>query len=505
MEEIKICVNIVENGIKRIKEQEATIKSLEEKEEYERLVKEMQEFLNNICYKDIDDERDIIMENNGENERDNSKKDNNRESIEENNNRRKRKRSNNQEKSVKRIRSKAIIADEIEGKDNDYESSTEEAEENSEETSDANKSSNKDKSKREKIKELIKELNETPIEDDEEIDRNIDVLDAYIKTEEYEGRLLRKWYNLGKQFILKIEGLKKVRKNKKRNNRMDENEYNRIIKEINKEKKYIIKEGILFRIKNNVELRVIKKYEFEGLMYIAHDHEQAGHFRIKATYNRIKENYYWKGMLKDIEIYVKSCDSCQRRGKPIKKHELNVIKIYSHSDYFTKWPEAKALEKADAKEVARFIYEDIICRHGCPKKILSDRGTKVGNVEDWDLKIPGILLAYRTKKNDSTKIEPGYLIYGRKMKTLLNLEEKVMTIKDRITGLIEELPSVRNKAKESIKKSQENQKKYHDQKRLKEGFNIGDKVLYYDASKEKQWSGKLEEKWKGPYYIHENN
>ncbi|GBB99336.1 hypothetical protein RclHR1_34930001 [Rhizophagus clarus] len=100
-------------------------------------------------------------------------------------------------------------------------------------------------------------------------------------------------------------------------------------------------------------------------------------------------------------------------------------------------------------------------------------------------------------------MEPGYLVYGRTMKTLLNLKEKVITIKERITRLIEELPSVRNKAKENIEKSQENQKKYHDQKKLKEGFNIGDKVLYYDASKEKQWSGKLEEKWKGPYYIHE--
>jgi hypothetical protein len=27
-------------------------------------------------------------------------------------------------------------------------------------------------------------------------------------------------------------------------------------------------------------------------------------------------------------------------------------------------------------------------------------------------------------------------------------------------------------------------------------FEIGDKVLYYNAAKEKQWSGKLEEKWK---------
>ena len=27
--------------------------------------------------------------------------------------------------------------------------------------------------------------------------------------------------------------------------------------------------------------------------------------------------------------------------------------------------------------------------------------------------------------------------------------------------------------------------------------------MYYNAAKEKQWSGKLEEKWKGPYYIYE--
>ena len=38
---------------------------------------------------------------------------------------------------------------------------------------------------------------------------------------------------------------------------------------------------------------------------------------------------------------------------------------------------------------------------------------------------------------------------------------------------------------------------------MKKNFQIGDKVLYYNAAKEKQWSGKLEEKWKGPYYIHE--
>ena len=334
-----------------------------------------------------------------------------------------------------------------------------------------------------------------------------------------------------------------------------------------------MKDDLLYKIKDDKEIRVIRDYEFEGLMYLAHDHELAGHFGIDATYDRIKDKYYWKGMRKDIEAYVKSCDSCQRRGKPVGKHELNTIKvkepfyqigidivgplkiterknryIVTAMDYFTKWVEAKALETADAKEVARFIYEDIICRHGCPKKILSDRGShfnnnlikslttefhikhnfstpyhpktnglierfnktlceslaKLDNTEDWDLKIPSILFAYRTKKNDSTKMEPGYLIYGRQMKTLLNLEDKEITMVERINGLIEELPKIRNQAKENIRKSQEKQKLYHDKRnKLKKNFQIGDKVLYYDAAKEKQWSGKLEEKWKGSYYIHE--
>ena len=32
-------------------------------------------------------------------------------------------------------------------------------------------------------------------------------------------------------------------------------------------------------------------------------------------------------------------------------------------------------------------------------------------------------------------------------------------------------------------------------------FYIGEEVLYHDAAKEKHYSGKLEEKWKGPYMI----
>ncbi len=67
-----------------------------------------------------------------------------------------------------------------------------------------------------------------------------------------------------------------------------------------------------------------------------------------------------------------------------------------------------------------------------------------------------------------------------------------------------DLTQAKKKAIENIEKSQSNQKKYHDRKiKRKSDLNIGDKVLLYDAAKAKQWNGKLEEKWKGPYYIHE--
>ena len=49
------------------------------------------------------------------------------------------------------------------------------------------------------------------------------------------------------------------------------------------------------------------------------------------------------------------------------------------TDYLTKWPEAEAMKEATAKNVVEFIYRKIICTHGCPKVILSDRGTHFRN------------------------------------------------------------------------------------------------------------------------------
>ncbi|GBB92557.1 hypothetical protein RclHR1_20220003 [Rhizophagus clarus] len=186
---------------------------------------------------------------------------------------------------------------------------------------------------------------------------------------------------------------------------MNEQDYQKIIENIEKEKKYELNNSKLYRIKKDKRLLVIRRYEFEGLLYMMHNyHELLAHFGINTTYEKIIEKYYWKGMRKDIEIYIKFCDRCQRRGKPIGRNELHPIEVKEPfyqigidfvellkvtkrgnkyiivaMDYFTKYPEAKAVKKDNAKTVADFIYEDIICRHELPQKIISDRGSHFKN------------------------------------------------------------------------------------------------------------------------------
>ena len=84
-----------------------------------------------------------------------------------------------------------------------------------------------------------------------------------------------------------------------------------------------------------------------------------------------------------------------------------------------------------------------------------------------------------------------------------DLTENGEQMEERLHQLISELPHALEITKTKITQQQMKQKEYHDNHvRHETSFKIGDKVLLYRAEKEKQWTGKLEEKWKGPYYIH---
>ncbi len=105
-------------------------------------------------------------------------------------------------------------------------------------------------------------------------------------------------------------------------------------------------------------------------------------------------------MTSDIKEYVKSCYECQRWGGPKKNNqkrtivlmdifewwEIDIVRPLPQTkdeyryivvviDYFSRWSEAWPLIHANAWQVAKFIYEEIICRFGALRVLQSDRGT----------------------------------------------------------------------------------------------------------------------------------
>ncbi len=186
---------------------------------------------------------------------------------------------------------------------------------------------------------------------------------------------------------------------------MDEETYQTLVWNIEKyHGKYELKEGKLIKLKPNKKLKVLKRNEIELILSLSYEHLLSGHFGFETTLNKLKERYYWSKMKNDVKSYIQTCDQYQRWGKTTDENELHLIKIkepfYQWGidivgpltetsrgnkyivvtiDYFTKYPKARALFNANAKSVANFIYEDIICRHRCPRKIISDRGTHFNN------------------------------------------------------------------------------------------------------------------------------
>src|SRR5688572_27123204 len=104
---------------------------------------------------------------------------------------------------------------------------------------------------------------------------------------------------------------------------------NQKIKQLEKESKnYEVKYKILYRKRiNEKSLRVLKEDEIDSVIFMMHNHSTGGHFGKDATYNRISTRFYWKGMYKDIEKYIRTCDSCQRRGNKGGVGCLNPIKV----------------------------------------------------------------------------------------------------------------------------------------------------------------------------------
>ena len=130
--------------------------------------------------------------------------------------------------------------------------------------------------------------------------------------------------------------------------------------------------------------------------------------------------------------------------------------------------------------------------------------------KEWDQYIDAVLFAYRTRKHKTTGKTPFYLMYGREATLLLDFKilskiqvEEANPLMNRLHQLIIELEEERNTVHQRIEKEQQKQKQLYDQQGISEKLKIGDQVLVERTWLKTSFSAKLENKWIGPYYIHD--
>ncbi|UYV83325.1 hypothetical protein LAZ67_23000532, partial [Cordylochernes scorpioides] len=152
----------------------------------------------------------------------------------------------------------------------------------------------------------------------------------------------------------------------------------------------------------NQHLLVIPKHLRLELLKSLHDAPTAGHLGFSKTYERVKNKYFWPGLLRDIRKYVAHCKECQRKKQstqkppgllkaippatsPFQRVGMDLLGRFPKSDtgnkwiivctdYLTRFAVTKALPTGEAKEAAKFLMEDVVLKHGAPREIITDRG-----------------------------------------------------------------------------------------------------------------------------------
>jgi hypothetical protein len=321
---------------------------------------------------------------------------------------------------------------------------------------------------------------------------------------------------------------------------------------------------------------IISRHQLSETLKKTHDHPLSGHQGQDTTYLKTSEVFYWPGMKEDTQHYVKTCAICQKRERrkgeaplqPIKKITMPFYQvgldvmgplpitltgkryIIMAVDHFTKWMEARALETADAQSIIAFVHEDVICRHGTPNIITTDRGSEFvnelfktfadeyrihhilttayhpqgnGQVErsnktvkdllakvtpkdgDWSHYLPSAIYATRVAKQASTRFSPAELLHGYRFRQPFDTRDREKTEEDPEIYAEQELSrlqEIRTKAGAFIKKAQDRQKRGHDKdNHMVQPLKIGDPVLLYRNIVESSWSAKLQPKWEGPFFI----
>jgi len=317
-----------------------------------------------------------------------------------------------------------------------------------------------------------------------------------------------------------------------------------------------------------------------------------GHFGRDKTAALLQQNYYFPAIYRKVDEVIKYCDQCQRvnNGSKLDKggKALTIIPVPKDTwkqigidllgplpeskgmkyivtaiDYFTKWPEAKAIPDKKAETVAQFLYE-LICRYGVADIHITDQGTDFNNkcsaelcrlagikhmntaayhpqtnglvekqndttervifkhcekAENWVDVLPAVMFDVRTSKHKSTGFTPMLMMFGREAvhplfyadaqekgnPQTLSQEERqaaidALSTEEKMEKMQEFRSRVFDDGTYNIKKAQVSYKKHYDRRNAHKNLALGDKVMKKDMRNAGRKS-KKGRSYNGPYTI----
>ncbi len=314
-------------------------------------------------------------------------------------------------------------------------------------------------------------------------------------------------------------------------------------------------------------------------------HEGLGHRGEFAVYEQVKKRFYWPHMCAHVRHHVRSCHQCQIRD--VRKVEIPLTistpaalfsKVYidvmlmpkakgyryivAARDDLSRASEGRALRKSNATTLAHFFWDQIFCRYGAIKKVVTDNGPEVqgafselmdkygiphiqisaynskangvverghfiireaivktcnGKVSQWPDKVQLAFFTDRVTISRSTGYSPFYLLHGSDPVLPFDLTEAtflVVGFQDQMedSDLLalrirqlekrdQDLQSAAQRLTQSRMRSKEQFEKRYAKRITHRIYQEGDWVLIRNSAVEKELDRKTKPRYLGPYVI----
>ncbi|GMF15633.1 unnamed protein product [Phytophthora fragariaefolia] len=347
------------------------------------------------------------------------------------------------------------------------------------------------------------------------------------------------------------------------------------------EDKYSLDNGLIV-VRDGRSQRVLLPRDDKLLLDVLiqyHDEATVAHPGVVRTYLAVRQDFVWNGLRSTVADYVRTCETCMRNKTGERKKGLlqplpipDAPWVDIAMDFVTGLPTSGGFDAvlvvvcrlskrarylptrktADAEEVARSFFDNIVVIHGAPRSIVSDRDPKfvskfwqavmasmhvelrmtvshraqadgqserqIRTLEDalrctvshygdnWSEWLTSIEYAHASLVNMSTGKTPMEIDTGRRpLPRIWAVSDSCLFLEDRQAAI--------DYAKDQLSKAQARQKRYYDKHRTHTMFELSDFVYVrakllnkafstpdYDISKDST-KNKLLPRWVGPFPI----